>query len=347
MKGKISVISMILVILLVIVACSNNKSEEIKSGMLTDEGGISDNAFNELAWKGLKDASREFNIQVSYKESNEEADFKPNLEELFDEGNNLIWGVGYKLSEAIYRAANLNEDIKYGIIDYSYDNNRNFPAGTPKNVISVKFRDEESSFLVGYIAGRMTETNKIGFVGGTDGQVIWTFEYGFRAGVDHAAKELGREITVTDKYADDFYDVEKSRAIARDLYRDDNDIVFHAAGGAGEGVIVAAREEDKWAIGVDMDQNYLAPDNVLTSAMKGVDRAVFNVIKDLQSGRFEGGTTIKYGLKDGGVDIAPTSDKHVPAHILREVERLKKEIIDGDIVIPNSEETYKEYLREL
>ena len=214
--------------------------------------------------------------------------------------------------------------------------------------MGVVFKAEQPSFLVGYIAGKMTETNKVGFVGGIAGDVIWGFDYGFQAGVQYAAKELGKDIEVLNQYAESFSDIAKGKAITTQMYQQGADIVFHAAGDVGTGVIEAAKEQDKWAIGVDRDQNYLAPDNVLTSAMKRVDVGVYNVIKAMTEGNYPGGETIVYGLEDGGaVDIAPTSDKHVPKEILDEVEELKQMIIDGEIDVPFNEETFEEYLKTL
>jgi basic membrane protein A len=125
------------------------------------------------------------------------------------------------------------------------------------------------------------------------------------------------------------------------MYQNGADIVFHAAGGVGDGVIAAAAEQGKFAIGVDRDQNYLAPNNVITSAMKRVDNAIFNVAKALSEDNFPGGQTVSYGLKEGGVGIAPTSDKHVPAEILAEVKQLEQDIIAGKIVVPFNKETFE------
>ena len=141
--------------------------------------------------------------------------------------------------------------------------------------------------------------------------------------------------------------ITKGKAITTNMYQQGADIVFHAAGDVGTGVIEAAKEQDKWVIGVDRDQNYLAPEHVLTSAMKRVDVGVYNVVKDLKEGNFPGGETVVYGLEEGAVDIAPTSDKHVPQELLDEVEELKQTIISGEIDVPVNEETYNEFMKTL
>ncbi len=134
-------------------------------------------------------------------------------------------GIGFKLSDALMEAATANPDTKYAIIDFAYED-------TPDNVVGVVFKAEQPSFLVGYIAGKMTETNKVGFIGGIAGDVIWGgFDYGFQAGVQYAAKELGKEIEILNQYAESFSDATKGKAIATNMYQQGADIVFHAAGG--------------------------------------------------------------------------------------------------------------------
>jgi len=308
-------------------------SGELKIAMVTDVGGVNDQSFNQSAWEGLKRAQLELGIKASYVESNQDADYVPNLQSLMDAKNNLIWGIGFKMGDAILEAAKNNPDFKFAIIDYAYEN-------TPSNLIGVVFKAEEASFLVGYIAGKMTKSNIVGFVGGIKGNVIDGFDYGYHAGVYYA----NPNVKVLRQYAESFTDAAKGKVITLEMYRQGADIVYHAAGGVGDGVIEAARESRRWAIGVDRDQNYLAPDNVLTSAMKRVDNAIYNIAKDLVEGRWRGGSTIVYGLKEGGVDISPTTSKHVPLEILAEVDALKNKIIAGELVIPYNETTYNEWL---
>ncbi|SNT13178.1 nucleoside-binding protein [Anaerovirgula multivorans] len=306
--------------------------EQIKMAMVTDVGGVNDQSFNESAWNGHKQAEAELGFSVSYVESEQDADYERNLETLLDAGNDLIWGIGFMMTDAILEAAEFNPDQKYAIIDPDFGENV-----VPENLVGVLFKAEEGSFLVGYIAGKMTETNKVGFVGGMDFPVIHGFHYGFMAGVKHANPDA--EVLV--QYADSFVDAARGKAIANQMYQQGADIVFHAAGGAGDGVIEAAREQDKYAIGVDEDQNHLAPDHVITSAMKRVDNAIFMVAEMLKDGDYAGGETKVFGLADGGVGIAPTSDKHVPAEILEEVKQVEQEIIAGKIVVPNNKDDYE------
>ena len=301
--------------------------------MVTDVGGVNDQSFNQSAWEGLQRAEKDFAIKVAYKESKQDADYGPNMETLTDAGYDLIWGIGFLMGDAIKETAEINPDQKYAIIDFAYGDQ------TPKNVACVVFQEEEPSFLVGYVAGKMTQTNKVGFVGGIKFPLIEKFEYGYMAGV----KLANPKCRVLRQYAESFTDAAKGKAIANNMYQQGADIVFHASGGVGDGVIEAAKEKDKWAIGVDKDQNFLAPDHVLTSAMKRVDNAIYDVVKQLKNGQFKGGQAVVYNLKNEGVGIAPTSNKHVPAPILEDVEGLIAKIKAGEIVVPATRAAFEKF----
>ncbi len=309
------------------------QAAEMKIAMVTDVGGVNDQSFNQSAWEGLKRAEKDFGIKVAYKESKQDADYAPNMETLTDAGYDLIWGIGFLMGDAIKETAEINPDQKYAIIDFSYG------PETPKNVACAVFQEEEPSFLVGYIAGKMTKTNKVGFVGGIKFPLIEKFEYGYMAG----AKLANPDVEVLSQYAESFTDAAKGKAITNNMYQQGADIVFHASGGVGDGVIEAAKERGKWAIGVDKDQNFLAPDNVLTSAMKRVDNAIYDIGKRLIAGEFAGGDTVVYNLENEGVGIAPTSNKHVPAEILQEVDGLIAKIKAGEIVVPATKEAFDKF----
>lgn len=305
--------------------------------MVTDVGGVNDQSFNQSAWEGLQSMQSK-GVASKYLESAQETDYTPNLDMVSDEDHDLIWGIGFMMSGAIEDAAKRNPDKMYGIVDASYPE-----AEAQPNTIGVMFKAQEPSFLVGYIAGRMTETNKVGFIGGVEGDIISQFDYGYRAGVDYAARELGKKIDVEVQYANSFSDSALGKGIATKMY-DSCDIIFHAAGNVGNGVIEAAVEKDKWVIGVDRDQNDLAPDNMLTSAMKRVGDAMVIVTEKLMNGEQLGGTTQVFGLADGAVGLAPTSEKNVPADILEAAHALEAKIISGEINVPYNAETFESYM---
>lgn len=307
----------------------------LKVGMVTDVGGVNDQSFNQSAWEGLTKVKKELGIKTSYQESKQDADYPANLETLLDAKNDLIWGIGFKMADAILIAAKQNPKQKYAIIDYSYG------TKTPKNVVGVMFKAEEGAFLAGYIAAKMSKTGTLGFIGGMSVPIIHSFQYGFKAG----AKYANKKINILEQHAESFTDAAKGKAIANQMIGKGADVIFHAAGAVGDGVIEAVKEKDKMAVGVDRDQNYLAPKNVITSSMKRVDNAVFNVVSDLSKGIFKGGTTVEYGLKDGAVDIAPTTTKMIPSVLLEDVAKIKKEIIAGKIKIPSTSSAYAAYIK--
>ncbi|MBU1342917.1 MAG: BMP family ABC transporter substrate-binding protein [Proteobacteria bacterium] len=310
-------------------------AKKFKVAMVTDVGGVNDQSFNQSAWEGLQRAQKELGVKISYKESKQDADYSPNMETLTDAQFDLIWGIGFLMGDAIKSTAQINPNQKYAIIDFAYG------PQTPKNVGCVVFQEEQPSFLVGYIAGKMTKTNKVGFVGGIKFPLIERFEYGYMAGV----KLANPKCEILSQYAESFTDAAKGKAIANNMYQQNADIVFHASGSVGDGVIEAAKEKNKWAIGVDKDQNFLAPDNVLTSAMKRVDNAIFDMVKKLTKDEFKGGETIVYNLSNDGVSIAPTSSKHVSKSILDEVDSLIEQIKAGKIVVPSTKQTYDDFLK--
>lgn len=309
------------------------QAAKLKIAMVTDVGGVNDQSFNQSAWEGLKRSEKDFGFKIAYKESKQDADYGPNMETLTDAGYDLIWGIGFLMGDAIKETAEINPDQKYAIIDFAYG------PETPENVTCAVFQEEEPSFLVGYIAGKMTKTNKVGFVGGIKFPLIEKFEYGYMAGL----KLANPKAEVLRQYAESFTDAAKGKAITNNMYQQGADIVFHAAGGVGDGVIEAAKEKGKWAIGVDKDQNFLAPDNVLTSAMKRVDNAIYDIGKRLMDGQFSGGGTVVYNLKNDGVGIAPSSSKHVPADILKEVDGLVAKIKAGEIVVPATKDAFDKF----
>ena len=309
----------------------------LKVGMVTDVGGVNDQSFNQSAWEGLQRTKKELGIKVSYQESKQDADYPANLETLYDAKNDLIWGIGFKMADAIMIAAKQNPKQKYAIIDYSYGDK------TPPNVVGVMFKAEEGAFLAGYIASKMSKSGTLGFIGGMSVPIIHSFQYGFMAG----AKYANKKITILEQHAESFTDAAKGKAIANQMMGKGADVLFHAAGAVGDGVIEAVKEKDKMAVGVDRDQNYMAPKNVITSSMKRIDNAIFNVVSELNKGSFKGGKTIEYGLKDGAVDIAPTTTKMIPSVLLEDVAKIKKEIVAGKIKIPNNQKAYNSYLKTL
>lgn len=320
-------------------APASSAAKGFKVTMVTDTGGVSDQSFNQSSWEGLQQFAKDTNAEVSYLESKQETDYKTNLDKSADSGNKLIWGIGFAMASAITDAAKANPDVSYAIIDNAYDK-------TPSNVTGVVFRAQEPSFLVGYIAAKTTKSNKVGFVGGMHSGVIDQFEYGFRAGVEYGAKELKKTVTVDVQYADSFADASKGKAIATKMYSGGCDIVFHAAGNVGTGVINAAKEAKKLVIGVDKDQSALAPEYVLTSALKRVDKAIELVSKEAMDGKQIGGKTYEYGLTEDAVGI-PEKHDLMGDETYKAAVALEAKIKDKTIVPPATKDDFAAFEKGL
>lgn len=313
-------------------ASETPEGETVKVTMVTDFGGVNDKSFNQSAYEGLQKAQDDGIAKFDYIESHKEADYKANLESALDSESDIILTVGYALYKDTVEAAKENPDKNYVIIDS--DN-----LDKLENLVGVGFADHQNSFLVGYIAGMMTESKNVGFVGGVQGDVIDRFEYGYRAGVAYAAKERGEDIEVQVQYANSFSDQAAGKNIAERMYQQGADVVFHAAGGVGIGVIEAAKESNKWVIGVDRDQQAEAPDNMLVSTIKGVGDAVRLIVEEYQKGEFKGGETVRFTLADGdAVSIAYADNGLVKDEIKEKVEQIKKDIIDGKIEVPQNKD---------
>ncbi|MFL8970034.1 BMP family ABC transporter substrate-binding protein [Helcococcus kunzii] len=308
-------------------------------GMVTDTGGVDDQSFNQSSWKGLQELKKDTKAEVTYVQSKQDSDYIPNINQLLDKNADLSWGIGFLLGDAVKTASQQAPDKQFAIIDMAYDKPETLP-----NVTGVVFKAQEPSYLVGYLAAHQTKTNKVGFIGGKEGVVISQFDYGFRAGVEDAAKELGKKVEVIVQYANSFNDQAIGKSIATKMFANGADIVFHAAGGVGIGVIEAAREAKKFAIGVDQDQSYLAPENVLTSAMKRVDKAIYDLSSRILSGEKVGGTTVVYASEGGFVGIPEWTEKSLyPKDVYDKVMVKQQEIVDGKLVPPFNAETFKEY----
>lgn len=317
-----------------LVGCSGNteekKDDQITIGMVTDVAGVNDQSFNQSAWEGLQRAEKELGIKVKYLESKQDSDYASNIETLADEGVDLILGVGMKLSGAIEEGAKLYPDQKFALIDETYET-------IPENVKTVQFKAEQSAYLVGSIAGKMTKTNNVGFIGGIQLPVIETFQYGFMAGVKAANPDAEIQI----QYANSFTDQAKGKAIANQMYSKNADILFIAGGDVGTGAIEAAKENNKFAMGVDRDQSNLAPENVMSSAIKRVDVGVYELAKDLKEGKFEGGTNSVYGLEENAVGIPDTTKNLVPQDVMDFVNEQTVKLQKGELTAPKTKAEYE------
>ena len=312
----------------------NTTSSTFKVAMVTDVGGLGDQSFNDSAYEGLKRAEKELGAEIKVLESKSMSDYETNLSSLAEAGYNMIFAVGFLMTDSVKKVAPRFPNVKFGLIDGRVED---LP-----NVTSCIFKEEEGSFLVGALAGLMTKSNKVGFVGGIKGWLIEKFETGYRAGVMSSNPKA--EILVS--YTGRFDDPGKGKETALAQFNQKADIVYHASGACGVGVIEAAKEKGKgfYAVGVDADQDHLAEGRVLTSMMKRVDVAVFEATKNAKDGNIKSGI-VEFGVKQNAISLSPMkfTKKDIPEEKLKKVELLKSMITAGEINIPSTLEKLKEF----
>ena len=321
---KILALALALCMVLALCTVSAFADDKIKVGMVTDVGGVNDKSFNQTSWEGLQALDPEV-FEVNYLESKTDADYQTNINTFIDEEYDLIICVGYMLADATREAAEANPDQKFAIIDDA-------TCADLENVACLMFAQEQASYLVGLVAGSVTESNTVGYVQGMVSDSMNLFGIGYIAGVLEACPEA----EVLQYNANNFGDIAGGSTAAKDMITKGADVIYHAAGGTGIGVINTCAEEGIWAIGVDTDQSTLAPDYVITSAMKRVDVASQDISKAVADGTYEAGVHL-YDLSNGGVDLSPTRD-HIPAEVLETVEAAKAAIIAGEYVVPTTVE---------
>jgi basic membrane protein A len=304
-----------------------------KVGLVSDVGRFNDKSFNQSALDGLKRAQRILKVQGRAVESRSASDYIPNLASLARAGYSPTIGVGFLLADGVNTAARQFPNSRFAIIDYSVKaapfTDAAKGVATPRNVRGLTFNTNENSYMIGCLAGLMTKRaggpQVISAVGGLDIPTVSIFIAGYRAG----AKRCNKGINVLIDFSQDFGAQDKCKELALNQIAQGSQAVFQVAGGCGLGALDAAKEKGKWGIGVDKDQSDLGP-HILTSAVKRVDVAVFDTVKAIQEGNFEGGTDALFNLENEGVALGTTSDK-VTQDILDKVDELKQQIIDGTI----------------
>lgn len=304
-------------------------AKEFRAGLAVDIAGVDDKSFNAASWAGMQRADADFHLgpnSVRYIEAHTPADYQTNLEAFASQGYNVVFAGSYSFDDALAAVAPQFPNTKFAIID------GDAPPNSP-NCAAIHFREEQSSFLAGYLAGAMTKTKTIGFVGGMDVPLIQKFEAGYRAG----AKTANPAVHVVSAYTGDWNDISKGKTQATQEFADGADIVFQAAGKSGLGVIEAAKERGPgyYAIGVDSDQDDIAPGRVLTSVVKRVDVGVYDTIKTSLAGKFTPGTHV-YDLKSGGVGLTDMkyTKQDVPPAVLANLTKLTNMIENGTVAPP-------------
>jgi basic membrane protein A and related proteins len=318
-----------------------DQAEAKKVGVVYDIGGRGDKSFNDSAYAGLQAAEKEQGDKIQAKDIEPNPDGsnrKELLDGLADEGYGLIFGIGFLFSEDITKSATESPDSTFAVIDGS----SNLCKKPDSNLLCITFKEEEGSFLVGAAAALKTKSNTVGFVGGLEGDLIKKFQAGYEAGVKYIADQKGKDIKVLVDYAGNtpeaFRNPAKGKELALKQIGQGADVIYHASGGTGAGVIAAAASKKKFAIGVDSDQSLTADPAeqkwILTSMLKRVDNAVQQTINTYVAGSLKGGSQ-SLGIKEGGIDYAQNQyNKDLLGDIPTTLDELKQKIISGEIKVP-------------
>jgi len=318
-------VALAMVNLLVVVGVVSAQ-KQLKVAMVTSESGLGDRSFNDMMYQGMQRAEKELGVKVNVIQPKSISEFKSTLARAAQLGFDIIIGSSFDMITPMKEVAAQFPNQKFGLVDVGND-----PIAP--NVVSSVTKDWEGSFLVGAIAAKTTKTGIIGFVGGKDIPIIHRFYLGYYFG----AKMINPKVQVLESYSGTFTDPAAGKEYTLALINRKSDINFAVAGATSAGVIEAAKQTKSFAIGVDSNQNYLAPGFVLTSMVKRVDNQAYDFIKEVVDGTFKGGVVLTYGLKEKGVDYAMDENNKglISDATLKLVEGLRQKVISGQIVVPN------------
>ncbi|GAA1751919.1 MULTISPECIES: BMP family ABC transporter substrate-binding protein [Streptomonospora] len=338
------------VLTLALTACDNPNSggsegdggggggDEIRVGLAYDVGGRGDKSFNDSAYRGLQRVEEELGISSENvqdfepSEGESDVDKEERLKNMADQGFDVVIGVGFAYTQPMINVASEEaySDVHFAIVDSEITDQ--------ENVTSLVFTEEEASYLAGAAAALKSEEDHIGFVGGVETPLIHKFEAGYVAG----AKKINPDIEIETAYLTQppdmsgFSDPATGRSTAQGQLDKGADVIYHAAGASGNGVLEAVADAEKLFIGVDSDQYKSAPEDqkqyVLTSAMKRVDTAVFDFVKSVQDGEVQTGIQ-RFDLASGGVGYSKSNEEAI-SDIEDRLDELKQQIIDGEIEVP-------------
>ncbi len=330
----------------------SESDSDFSVAMVTDTGGVDDKSFNQSAWEGLESWGANNGAEkgadgYDYAQSEDDSDYLPNFTRLVKNDVDLIFGIGFLLEDSISDIAEQFPDNQFAIVDTVVE---------APNVASLTYAEHEGSFLAGVAAANKTETDKVGFIGGMDSDLINKFEVGFVAG----AKSVNPDIEVDIQYAEDFNAVDKGKLIASNMYNSDIDIIYHAAGNTGNGVFAEAKDikqndpdRDIWVIGVDRDQyeEGLNEDQsasvTFTSMVKRVDVTVEQVTEQTAAGDFPGGEVLVFGLEEEAVSVADTNEEAFTDDIKEAVEEWEEKIKSGEIDVPQTRDELNDFEENL
>ena len=313
-------------------------SDGLDVGIVFDVGGRGDKSFNDGAYLGGLRAAKELGARVRYIEPGEGSDREAGLRLLAAEGLDLVIGVGFIFTDDITPLAKEYPKVHFADVDYAVPTDSvGNPLPMPANLLALKFREEQGSFLVGSLAALVGKSKKVGFVGGMDIALIHKFEAGYRAGVKYVCSDCEVIAQYAGVTPEAFRNPGRGKELALSQYNQGVNVIFHAAGSTGLGVFEAARSAGKLGIGVDADQFNEAPGFVLTSMVKGIDESVYQAAKAVKEQRFHGGVQ-QFGLAEKGVGYVYDANNKslIPDAVRAKLDSITADIVAGRIKVPST-----------
>ena len=312
-------------------------AEDYVWSMVTNQAGLGDQGFNDLAKLGVETSAKELGGKPLVLQSSNQSQFVPNLQQAVDSGSTVTTGVGFGIRDALTEVAIANPEARFTLIDaVAVDKDKN-PL---PNVASVTFREHEAAFLAGIVAAMSTDKPRAGFIGGMETPPVIRFLSGFEAGLHY----VNPDIEVSVAYVGSFTEPAKAKELALGIYDIGADLIMDVAGGGGRGIFDAAKGLGKgyWVIGVDTCKGQFAPDNFLTSAVKDVAGAVVFENRAAADGTFKGGT-VSLGLAQKAVGLCPDNIDTLSPDIMAKVEAATVAILNGSLVVPATAEELKSF----
>ncbi|WP_231688010.1 BMP family lipoprotein [Bacillus sp. FJAT-18017] len=324
----------------------DTKKNDLKVGMVTDAGTIDDKSFNQGTWEGIKEAEKQFGVQTKYLKpaGTTEAEYLKEMGNLYDAGYKFIVTPGFKFETAVFQAQEKYKDAQFVILDGN-PHSGDFKPVVAKNTVAVFFAEHEAGFLAGVAAANQLKDGDVGFIGGMEIPAVQKFNWGFQQGVKYANDTLGTKLTIKPEnvlYQGSFDNVAAGQQIAAQMYDRGVKAIFTAAGGVGVGAINEAKTrakggEEVWIIGVDSDQfddgKYDGDKSIiLTSAMKKLDQVALDMIKDQIDGKFKGGETLTFDVKNDGVGL-PEENPNLNDDTKAKVKEVYEKIKAGEIKV--------------
>jgi basic membrane protein A and related proteins len=358
MKKGVTVLTSIALSIALLAGCGNTADKgaapaggsaaaaKFKVGMVTDAGTIDDKSFNQGTWEGIQKAAKDLKVESKYLKpgGTTEAEYSKEIGNLYDAGYKLIITPGFKFETAIFKAQDKYKDAKFVLIDGT-PHNGDSKSVVKENTVSIFFAEHESGFLAGVATALQVKEGQAGFIGGMSIPPVQKFNWGFQQGVNYANEKLSTKVTIKPEnvvYQGSFDNVAAGQQLAAQMYDRGVNVIFAAAGGVGVGAINEAKSRVKagkkvWMVGVDVDQYkdgvYEGEKSViLTSAMKKIDQAAFDMIKAESEGKFPGGKTLTFDSKNDGVGI-PEKNPNLTEDTVKKVAEVAAKLKSGEVKV--------------